>query len=239
MEAVPTFATALSSSTVTPELQSQIDEAITTLPPAHCRPPLKGEVVESPASGYIRLQDWAFTHGFCLVIESAKGDRTQFRCVHHQKKTRNTRKTTEADRQRVETSTQARGCPFSIYISKQQRLSDRWAVGFNIEKLYHNHAPNPDPFMYIAYRPKRPGYTQALELASDLRGVIGYTDAAQVLQKKAWEINQKQFYNLLRKEDKGILTRQDELALTLKVLENRGLHPRVQEEYILGENNER
>jgi hypothetical protein len=57
MEAVPTFASALSSSSVTPELQAQIDDAIAALPPAHCWPPTKSEFVESPASGYIRLQD--------------------------------------------------------------------------------------------------------------------------------------------------------------------------------------
>jgi hypothetical protein len=64
MEAVPTFASALSVSFVTPELQSQIDEAIATLSPAHRRPPLKGEIVEPLASGYARVQDWAFTYGF-------------------------------------------------------------------------------------------------------------------------------------------------------------------------------
>ena len=57
MEAVSTFASALSSSSVTLELQSQIDEAIATLPLAHRRPLLKGKIVESPTSGYIRLQD--------------------------------------------------------------------------------------------------------------------------------------------------------------------------------------
>jgi hypothetical protein len=235
MEAVPTFASALSSSSITLELQAQIDEAINMLPPAHRRPPLKGEIVDSPASRYIRLQDWAFTHRFYLVIESAKGDRTQFRCIHHQKQTRNTRKTAEADRQRVETSTQARGCPFSLYISRQKRLGDRWAVGFNLEKLQHNHALNPDALMYIFHRSKRPSYSEALELASDLRGVVGYSAASQVLKKKGWEIDWKQFYNLLRKEEKGSLTRQDELVLILKILDNEGLHPQVREEYILNE----
>jgi hypothetical protein len=78
IEAVLTFASALSSSSITLELRAQIDEAINTLPSAHHQPPLKVEIVDSPASGYIRLQDWAFTHRFCFVIESAKGDRTQF-----------------------------------------------------------------------------------------------------------------------------------------------------------------
>jgi hypothetical protein len=61
MEAITTFASALSSSTVTPELQAQIDEAIAALPPSYRRPPLKGEIVESLDAGYAQLQDWAFT----------------------------------------------------------------------------------------------------------------------------------------------------------------------------------
>jgi hypothetical protein len=236
MEAIPTFASLVSASTVTPELRAHIDEAIAALPPAHCRPPTKGEIVESPSSGYVRLQDWAFTHGFALAIESANAERTMFRCTRHQKKTRNTRKTEEADRRRVETHTQARGCQFNLYISKQKRLGDNWAIGFNLSKLVHNHAPNPDPFVYIAYRSKRPGYAQALELASNLRGVVGYAAAAEILNKKGWEIDRKQYYNLLCKEDKGTLTRQDELVLLLKVLDNEGLHPRVCKEYILDDN---
>jgi len=126
-----------------------------------------------------------------------------------------------------------------MYISMQKRLRDCYGIGFNLEKLYHNHAPNPDPFMYIPYCPKRLGYSEALELASDLCGVVGYFAASQVLQKKGWEINRKQFYNLLRKEDKGTLTRQDELVLILKVLKNKGLYPRVRDEYILDEDSER
>jgi hypothetical protein len=79
--------------------------------------------------------------------------------------------------------------------------------------------------MYHPHRPKRPSYVETLDLASNLCGVVGYSAASQVLKKKGWEINQKQFYNLLRKEEKGALTRQDELLLILKVLENKGLHP--------------
>jgi hypothetical protein len=76
MEAVSTFASALSLSSMTLELQLQIGEAIASLPPTHRRSPLKGEIVESPAAGYTRLQDWAFTYGLCLVIESANVERT-------------------------------------------------------------------------------------------------------------------------------------------------------------------
>jgi hypothetical protein len=43
------------SSSVTPELQAQIDEAVAALPAAHRRPPIIGEIVESPDSGYVRF----------------------------------------------------------------------------------------------------------------------------------------------------------------------------------------
>jgi hypothetical protein len=104
---VPTFLSSASISTVIPELQTQIDAAIAALPPAHWRPPIKGEIVESPDTGYIRLQDRAFPYRFGLVIESANLEQSVYRCTHHQKKTQNTRKAEEEDRKRVVTQTQA------------------------------------------------------------------------------------------------------------------------------------
>jgi hypothetical protein len=126
-----------------------------------------------------------------------------------------------------------------MYISKQKRLGYRWAIGFNLSKLEHNHAPNPDPFLYNQHCAKRPGYTEALELASTLRGTVGYTGASEILKKKGQEIDRKQYYNLLWKETQGSVTRQEELTLILKVLEDEGVHPRVRDEYIENENGER
>jgi len=73
----------VSASTVTLKLQAHIDGAIAALPPAHRRPPTKGEIVESPSSRYVRLQDWAFTYRFALAIELANAERTMFRCTYH------------------------------------------------------------------------------------------------------------------------------------------------------------
>ena len=55
MEAIPTFPSSASISTVAPELQTQIEKATAALPPAHRRAPVKGEIVESPDAGDIRL----------------------------------------------------------------------------------------------------------------------------------------------------------------------------------------
>ncbi len=106
----PTFSSPASLNSVTPELQAQIDAAIATLPAAHQRAPYKGEIVDSKEAALQRLQDWAFTHGFAIAIESGSKNRVWFECVHHKKKTRNTRKTTEDDRTQVETKTQSKDC---------------------------------------------------------------------------------------------------------------------------------
>jgi hypothetical protein len=119
----PIFASTAAVGTVTALLQSQIDAATATLPPAHRQPPRKGEIVQSKEAALQRLQDWAFTHGFALVTESSNAERVVYQCSHHKKKTRNSRKTSEEDRIRVQTTTQSRGCPFTLYISKQKRLN--------------------------------------------------------------------------------------------------------------------
>ena len=120
----PTFVSAASVSTVTPGLAAQIDAAVAALPTAHRLAPTVGEIVESKAAAFERLQNWAFTHHFALVIESANARRVLFQCTHHKKKTQNTRKTEEADRIRVQTKTQTRSCLFGVYINKQKRLGD-------------------------------------------------------------------------------------------------------------------
>jgi hypothetical protein len=79
----PKFAVAASTSTVTPMLASLTEAAVATLPAAHRVPPKEKEVVENPEAAFAWLQDWAFTHGFALVIESSRGNRVIFECTHH------------------------------------------------------------------------------------------------------------------------------------------------------------
>jgi hypothetical protein len=180
------------------------------------------------------LQDWAFTHGFALVIESNKYEKgvlnwVIFRCSHHHKKAQNTRKTKEANRQRVETKTQAKGCPFALYVSYQKRLNS-WAIGST--HLEHNHAPNLDPFQYQQHQSKRPGYAQSLALAETHRRVISFKQSAEILQKEGLEIDWRKFYNLNQRDQQGQLTRQEELELILYTLQEEGVHPCVCNEYI-------
>jgi hypothetical protein len=230
----PTFSSPASLSSVTPELQAQIDAAVAALPAAHRRAPYKGEIVDSKEAALQRLQDWAFTHGFAIAIESGSKNRVRFECVHHKKKTKNCRKTAEDDRVRVKTKTQSKDCQFELYISQQKRLGGQWGIGSTC--LHHNHAPNPDPFQYIQHRSKRPRYSDALAAATTHLGVISYKASAAILHKDGLELDRKQYNNLRRQASSGReLTRQAELELLLGDLEQEGLHPRVRSEYILDE----
>jgi hypothetical protein len=156
--------------------------------------PTKGEIVESKETALLRLQDWAFTYGFALAIESGTADRVRFQCIHHKRDTRNTRKTLEEARKRVETKTQSRSCKFGLYISKQKRLGNQW--GIRPTHLKHNHAPNPDPFQYIQHRSKRISYTKAITIAATHSRVISYTASAEILRKDGLEVDRKQYYSL-------------------------------------------
>src|SRR4051794_35564713 len=81
------------ASTVTPLLASQIQTATNALPPAHLITPVFGESFVTPEGALRRLQDWAFTQGFAVVIESSRKGRAIFGCIHHKNTTRNSRKT--------------------------------------------------------------------------------------------------------------------------------------------------
>jgi hypothetical protein len=74
----PNFSSAASVTTVTPELAAQIEAAIAALPPAHRLLPQEQEIVESKETALQRLQNWAFTEGFALVVESDRAESTYF-----------------------------------------------------------------------------------------------------------------------------------------------------------------
>jgi hypothetical protein len=235
----PIFTSPTSSGTVTRELQAKIDAAIATLPPAHCLSPRFDEVFESKDSAITRLQNWSFTKGFALVKESSKTSKGQvvrvyLDCIHHKNATKNSRKLGEAERKRVQTKTQALGCPFSFVISWNEQLG-YWKI--RPKSLEHNHPPNPDPFQYHQHEDKMIGHRAAIAMARTHRGILSYKDSAAVLTQDGLEIRKKKFYNLQRKEGKGTLTRQEELEYILQLLEDEGIHVRPRYEYILDPTN--
>ena len=99
-----------------------IHEAIQKMPPQHLLPPQPGEVLD-PDQAYERLQNYAFSQGFCIVTTSHNKANTYIRyaCIHHGNSTRNWHKLDDHkaegnNRQKEYTQIHARGCPWQVYI---------------------------------------------------------------------------------------------------------------------------
>jgi hypothetical protein len=119
-----------------------------------------------------------------------------------------------------------------LYISGGKKLEGKWMLGWT-KHTEHNHSPLADPFSEPKLRHYRPHHSEAIALASSHHGIMTAKQNAKVLGKKGFKIKDKEFYNLFRKESKLDMSREEELALLMGVLERSGFHPRVREEYIL------
>jgi hypothetical protein len=134
-------------------------------------------------------------------------------CVHYKKDTWNTWKLTEDKRQQIGTKIQLNNCKFSFVVS-YSKPHRGWII--QSKYLEHNHAPNPDPFLFYQHWDKQPGYAAALAAAAIHCSIVSYSDYTSLLKKDNLpEIGKMKFYNLQRKEGKGILTRQEELEYVL------------------------
>lgn len=125
--------------TQTPALRQRLATAIAAIPPAHSLRPVKNELFADSEDAFIRLRNWGFTQGILLVNEStnSRKGRWQIDRSRHHKDTKNWRKTPAEERQRLGTHYQAIDCKLSLYISRQKRLGDQWAIGWTHEQCNH------------------------------------------------------------------------------------------------------
>ena len=100
-----------------------LHQVLERIPSQHFNAPQVGELL-SPDEAYIRLQDYAFTQGFCVVVTSRDKANTYIRyaCIHHGTSTRNwhgldDHRVDGGNRQKEYTNIRARGCPWQVYIS--------------------------------------------------------------------------------------------------------------------------
>jgi hypothetical protein len=111
-----------------------IQQAIEKIPSPHFLPPQAGELLD-PDKAYERLQNYAFTQGFCIVISSRDRAKTYIRfvCIHHGFTTPNWRRldeqrTEEGNREKEYTSIRARGCPWQVYVSFKGVTRGKYSV---------------------------------------------------------------------------------------------------------------
>jgi hypothetical protein len=230
----------MSSSTITPELSGRINSAIKSIPSANRVAPSNYEAVADPESGLQRINDWAFGHGFGYVKFSGSTavGRYSLRCCEWRQDTRNTRKTLEKDQKRVNTVIAGTACPVRMSVTLLTKTG-QWSIHHGKNHLDHNHPPAVDPFLLYPHRERVPGRKKALEMASDLRGIVSWAEAKAALDRKGLRLTRLEFYNCLRKEGaREKMDSQQELLYIVALLEEEGFHVAVREVYLLGPNRE-
>ncbi|MCJ1467533.1 hypothetical protein MMC07_006158 [Pseudocyphellaria aurata] len=179
-------------------LEKRIRNAIDLLPPAHRIPPSDDEVVTGPEEGKLRLQDYAFTQGFCLVVASydKKRQRLIMECSRHKKKTRNTRKIEEEDRVRAATDVAYNDCRYRVKITY---IKDEGKWKIKIVDSEHNHSMAPDPFAFPQHRNRDPSHEKAMQLGLSLvESNAKFRQAKRTLQAHGLNMDTKTYYNLIR-----------------------------------------
>lgn len=95
-----------------------------------------------------------------------------------------------------------------------------------------------DPFQYVQHKGKRPGYAGAVASATAMRSVISYAKASRILSAQGLELSRNEYYNLEREENKGALSKAEELTLLLDYLEQDDFRVRLLEQYDVNDTGE-
>ena len=209
----------------------RIRNAIDLLPPAHRIPSSDGEVVTGPEKSKLRLQDYAFTQGFCLVVVSydKKQQRLIIECLRYKKKTRNTQKIEEKDRVRAATDVAYNNCRYRV---KMTYIKDDGQWKITVLESKHNHLMAPDPFAFPQYRDRDPSHEKAMQLGLSLvESNAKFRQAKQTLQAQGLNMDTKTYYNLIRSTGKK--TSEEQLSLALRTLELEGFHVRCLKKYVV------
>ena len=74
-----------------PHLRTMVEDAVEAFDSAWLLPPQQGELFDNPKACLRRLQGYALSQGFAVVITSSKKTRALFACIHHDAETRNWR----------------------------------------------------------------------------------------------------------------------------------------------------
>lgn len=187
--------------------------AVAAIPIEHLHPPKQHEEDKDVATGFIRLQNYAFATGYVYVTSSgsAKNSKAKYQCSHHDEQTKNWRGLTEEHRNRQaedkkyvnrpNTSDKRLGCPHKVNIVYKRVAGGggrrAWMIGITCWE--HSHPFAVDPFYYIQYRPRRPGYRQAIDEAVSYRSQNKSASSFQdsLSAHGLSDVDKRTFYNIL------------------------------------------
>ena len=218
------------------DLIERIRKATDLIPSAHRLAPVDGETFSTLEQAVKRLQDYAFTQGFALVIETRdlKRNRLVMECIRHKDKYKNVRKLTSDERKRS-TKVSYLGCKYRVSVRIGRHDTE---LTLAISNDSHDHDSAYDPFAFKVHNDKDPDRETALNLGTSLRAsAIPYIQATRVLANQDLRLTRSDFYNLQRSE--GKLTSEEELLGALGHLEDRGFHVLTKEVYLVEQNERR
>ena len=190
------------------------------MPPAHLETPADGEQFEVPQEAMDRLQNYAFSQGFVVVIGPCGwvgNPRKTYHCIHHGTETRNWRKLDDhvgtaeepTNRQRELTKARSLNCKWRLSLSYKRvdikyEEPKAWFFCVKEENLTRSHSLQANSFSYEAHRLPSPDYNKALEIAKTHRmATLSYNQADRVLTHSERDfdellhISKKKYYNLI------------------------------------------
>ena len=208
-----------------PNQAEALRAAVSSLPPSHLLPPTHGETFASGEDAELRLHNYAFAHGYCLVKESGslKALRLRLACKHHGDKTKNKRGTTEEERHAVDkqgrhlrrpnTKVAFTSCRYAVYVTFKAVVGGggrkAWQTGVSNNE-HSGHSPLPNPFSYPEHQARYPHWHKTVEVALVLRSTtVPFKKVNEVLTSTNLpQITAQQYRNLQRSDGSAPLTPQ-------------------------------
>ncbi len=209
--------------------------AVNSLPLSHLLPPIHGEVFASGEEAELRLHNYAFAHGYCLVKESGslKALRLRLACKHHGDKTMNKRGITEEERHEVDeqgrhlrrpnTKVAFTRCRYAVYVTFKAVLGGggrkAWRTGVSNTE-HSGHLPLPNPFSYPEHQARYPHWYKTVEVALTLRSTtVPFKKVNEVLTSASLpSITAQQYRNLQRSDGTAPLTPQQRFQTLFQCL---------------------
>jgi len=208
-----------------PSQAEALRAAVASLPPSHLLPPTHGEEFLSGEEAELRLHNYAFAHGYCLVnlTGSLKALRLRLACKHHGDKTQNKRGTTEEERSAIDeqgrqlrrpnTKVAFTGCRYRLYVVLKPVDGGggrkAWQTGVTCGE-HSGHLPLPNPFAYPKHQKRYPHWYKTVEVALTLRSTtVPFKKVNEVLTSANLpQITAQQYRNLQRSDGSAPLTPQ-------------------------------
>ena len=228
--------------TLVPVIQKVIDRT----PPEHLIEPSSGEQFDVPDEAYTRLQNYAFSQGFAVVVGSCGKGRKAYECVHHKSETQNNRKLDdhigEGSNRKVEaTKLKSKGCDWrcSLAYKAPNRHTENmtWVLGVKEEARRHSHPMAPNPLSYDIHARRQPDYAKAMEMAKTHRvSKLTYRESDRVLDNtpkeegEIYHISKNKYYKLIPSTTRS---RDDIITGLLQCLDSTEFTARVRCSYIL------